>query len=52
MGIAQIALDPLLCQTGKRGKKVPPPPQRAMPLWKQPISKRGFPIRNPKALMI
>ena len=24
MGIAQIALDPpLLCQTGKRGKKVP-----------------------------
>ena len=23
MGIAQIALDPPLCQTGKRGKKVP-----------------------------
>ena len=47
-----FALDPPLCQTGKCGKKVPqtilvnlytPPPLRAMPLWKQHISKRGFP---------
>ena len=53
MGIAQIALDPQpLCQPGKRGKKVPqtilaspyaPPHLRAMPIWKQLISKRGFP---------
>ena len=50
MGIAQI--DPLRCQTDKRGKKVlqtilaslyTPPPLRAMPMWKHHISKRGFP---------
>ena len=51
MGTAQIALDPPLCQTGKRGKKGPqtilaslytPPPLREMPIWKQHISKRDF----------
>ena len=64
MGIAKIALDPLpprLSQTGKRGQKSapnhpgkplhPPPwPLRAMPLWKQHISKRGFPYRNDKKM--
>ena len=45
---------PPLCQTGKRGKKVPqtilaklcapsPPPLQVMPIWNQHISKRGFP---------
>ena len=53
MVISQMALDPPpFCQTGKRGKKsapnhpgkpLHPPPFRAMPIWKQHISKRGFP---------
>ena len=43
---------PPLCQMGKRGKKCPkpswqalatPPPLRAMSIWKQHISIRGFP---------
>ena len=46
---AQLA--PPLCQTDKHGKSAPnhpgkplhPPPYRAMPIWKQHISKRGFP---------
>ena len=43
MGIAQIAWDPsALCRTGKRGKKVPQT-ILAMPIWKQHVSKRGFP---------
>ena len=43
---------PPLCQTDKHGKSAPnhpgkplhpPPSKRAMPIWKQHISKRGFP---------
>ena len=53
LGIAQKALDATpLCQTGEHGKKVlqailgslyTPAPLRAMSIWKQHISKRGFP---------
>ena len=53
LGIAQKALDPTpLCQTGEHGKKsapsnpgkpLHPRPLRAMPIWKQHISKRAFP---------
>ena len=54
MGIAQIALDPLGPPSVKRanvkksapdhpGKPYTPPPLRAMPIWKQHISKRGSP---------
>ena len=52
MGIAQIALDPSpFVKRANVGKKVPqtilaslytPLPLRAMPIWKQHISKRGY----------
>ena len=57
MGIAQIALDPLPPSSVKLAnveKKCPKPswqafskvytPLQAMPIWKQHISKRGFPL--------
>ena len=57
MGIAQIALDPLPPSSVKLAnveKSVPNPPGKplvkftpplqAMPIWKQHISKRGFPL--------
>ena len=53
MGIAQIALDPRpsvkqanvekKCPKPSWQAYTPPPPFRAMPIWKQLISKRGFP---------
>ena len=51
---------PPLCQTGKREKSAQnhpekplhPPPFRAMPIWKQYISKRGFPQPRVYQLML
>ena len=51
MGVAQIALDPPSLKRANVEKSVPnhpskpqhPPFLRAMPIWKQHISKRGFP---------